>query len=125
MNLAHAATHAPTRDTGAPSRARQLANFAVFEAAWFACIVGVAHGRPAWGTAAYANYCDAAITDPSAYFGDNTARLRAIAKAQGIGAGLRPIACAGQHGARDGPGVLAGGQGRGRLAVAGAVVQGA
>ncbi len=23
--------------------------------------------RPAWGDAAYANYCDAAITDPSAY----------------------------------------------------------
>jgi hypothetical protein len=40
------------RDAGAPSRARQLANFAVFEAAWFACILGVAHGRPLWGTAA-------------------------------------------------------------------------
>ena len=37
--------------------------------------------RPAWGTAAYANYCDAAITDPSAYFGRNTARLRRIARA--------------------------------------------
>lgn len=36
--------------------------------------------RPAWGDAAYANYCDAAITDPSAYFGANTARLRAIAQ---------------------------------------------
>ena len=36
--------------------------------------------RPAWGDAAYANYCDAAITDPSAYFGDNTARLRVIAE---------------------------------------------
>ncbi|GAA4744505.1 FAD-binding oxidoreductase [Amnibacterium soli] len=35
--------------------------------------------RPAWGDAAYANYCDAAITDPSAYFGENTARLRRIA----------------------------------------------
>ena len=40
------------RDAGAPSRARQLANFAVFEGAWFACILGVAHGQPAWGTAA-------------------------------------------------------------------------
>ena len=40
------------RDAGAPSRARQLANFAAFEAAWFACILGVAHGRPLWGTAA-------------------------------------------------------------------------
>ena len=36
--------------------------------------------RPAWGDAAYANYCDAAITDPSAYFGANTARLRRIAQ---------------------------------------------
>jgi FAD/FMN-containing dehydrogenase len=36
--------------------------------------------RPAWGDAAYANYCDAAITDPSAYFGTNTARLRRIAQ---------------------------------------------
>ncbi|WP_375386895.1 FAD-binding oxidoreductase [uncultured Amnibacterium sp.] len=35
---------------------------------------------PAWGTAAYANYCDAAIPDPSAYFGANTPRLRAIAQ---------------------------------------------
>ena len=54
MNFTHAVarTSAPARDAGAPSRARQLANFAVFEAAWFACILGVAHGRPAWGTAA-------------------------------------------------------------------------
>jgi FAD/FMN-containing dehydrogenase len=37
--------------------------------------------RPAWGDAAYANYCDAAITDPSAYFGGNTDRLRRIARA--------------------------------------------
>jgi len=37
---------------GAPSRRRQLANFAVFEAAWFACILGAAHGHPVWGTAA-------------------------------------------------------------------------
>ena len=40
------------RDAGGPSRARLLANFAIFEAAWFACILGVAHGRPLWGTAA-------------------------------------------------------------------------
>ncbi|MFD1720374.1 FAD-binding oxidoreductase [Amnibacterium endophyticum] len=37
--------------------------------------------RPAWGDAAYANYCDAAITDPAAYFGANTPRLRGIARA--------------------------------------------
>ena len=40
------------RDAGGPSRARQLVNFAVFEAAWFACVLGAAHGRPLWGTAA-------------------------------------------------------------------------
>ena len=43
---------APERGAGGPSRARLLANFAVFEAAWFACILGVAHGRPLEGTAA-------------------------------------------------------------------------
>ena len=42
------------RDVGGPTRARQAANFVVFEAAWFACILGVAHGRPLWGTAAVA-----------------------------------------------------------------------
>ena len=36
--------------------------------------------QPAWGDAAYANYCDAAITDPSSYFGDNTSRLHRIAQ---------------------------------------------
>ena len=36
----------------APGRARQLANFAVFQGAWFAAIVGAAHGAPAWGSAA-------------------------------------------------------------------------
>jgi FAD/FMN-containing dehydrogenase len=36
--------------------------------------------RPAWGTSAYANYCDAAITDPTAYFGTNTTRLHGIAE---------------------------------------------
>jgi len=41
------ARHAPV-----PSRVRQLANFVIFEAAWFACILGVAHGMPLWGTAA-------------------------------------------------------------------------
>ena len=52
MNLAHAVVPAHARGAGAPSRARQLANFVVFEAAWFACILGVAHGQPLWGTAA-------------------------------------------------------------------------
>ena len=55
MSPARAATPAPARDArdaGAPSRGRLLANFVVFEAAWFACVVGVAHGVPGWGTAA-------------------------------------------------------------------------
>jgi len=50
MSAADLAT-APMR-AGAPSRKRQLANFAVFEAAWYACILGVAHGHPLWGSAA-------------------------------------------------------------------------
>ena len=54
MSFSHAAAPAvaPARDAGAPSRARQVANFVVFEAAWFACILGVARGEPGWGTAA-------------------------------------------------------------------------
>jgi len=57
MSLAHATAPVPARgarDAGAPSRARLLANFVVFEAAWFACIGAVAHGQPGWGTAAIA-----------------------------------------------------------------------
>ena len=52
MNLAHASppTVAPPHHAGGPSRTRQLVNFVVFEAAWFACIVGVARGEPGWGT---------------------------------------------------------------------------
>ena len=47
---APALARAVARDAGAPSRVRQLANFVVFEAAWFGCILGVANGRPGWGT---------------------------------------------------------------------------
>jgi FAD/FMN-containing dehydrogenase len=36
--------------------------------------------RPAWGDAAYANYCDAAVTEPSDYFDVNTSRLHRIAE---------------------------------------------
>lgn len=36
--------------------------------------------RQPWGDAAYANYCDAAITDPAAYFDVNTKRLHSIAE---------------------------------------------
>ena len=42
------------QDARAPSRARQLANFVVFEAAWFAAVLGAAHGVPLWGTLAVA-----------------------------------------------------------------------
>jgi hypothetical protein len=41
-------------DAAAPSRTRVIANVVVFEAAWFAAVVGAAHGVPAWGTAAIA-----------------------------------------------------------------------
>ena len=57
MNAAHAPPRAgarDVRDARGPSRGRALANFVVFEAAWFACILGVAHGQPLWGTAALA-----------------------------------------------------------------------
>ena len=56
VTLAHATApaRAPARDAHAPSRVRQLANFVVFEAAWFACILGVAHGQPLAGTAVVA-----------------------------------------------------------------------
>ena len=37
-----------------PTRARILANVIVYEAAWFACILGAANGQPAWGSAAAA-----------------------------------------------------------------------
>ncbi len=35
-----------------PTRAVQLANFVVFQLAWFAAVLGAARGAPAWGTAA-------------------------------------------------------------------------
>jgi len=62
MSVLHAASprsalvgdRVAARDAVAPSRVRQVANFAIFEAAWFACILGVAHGQPLWGTAAVA-----------------------------------------------------------------------
>jgi hypothetical protein len=60
MSMPHARSRLPAlaaerlvaRDAIAPSRVRLLANFAIFEAAWFAAILGAAHGAPAWGTAA-------------------------------------------------------------------------
>ncbi len=35
----------------APTRGVQLANFVVFQAAWFAAVLGAAHQLPLWGTA--------------------------------------------------------------------------
>lgn len=40
-----------TRDTGEPTRRRAVMNIIVFEAAWAGCILGVAGGQAAWGTA--------------------------------------------------------------------------
>ena len=51
-SITPAGGQAVARDAQVPSRVRQLANFVIFEAAWFACILGVAHGVPLWGTAA-------------------------------------------------------------------------
>ncbi len=42
---------APNETSGAPTRALQLANFIVFQAAWFAAVLGAAHRIPLWGTA--------------------------------------------------------------------------
>ncbi len=36
----------------APTRTLQIVNFVVFQAAWFAAVLGAAHGVPLWGTAA-------------------------------------------------------------------------
>ncbi|MDH6593409.1 hypothetical protein M2165_003298 [Variovorax sp. TBS-050B] len=46
--LARAPLHA------GPTRAIQLSNFAVFQLAWFAAVVGAAHGQPLAGTACVA-----------------------------------------------------------------------
>ena len=35
----------------APTRGIQIANFIVFQAAWFGAVLGAAHGLPLWGTA--------------------------------------------------------------------------
>ena len=45
---------ASARGTAAPTRAMQLANVVVFQAAWFAAVLGAAHGMPLLGTAAVA-----------------------------------------------------------------------
>ena len=57
MSLSETVAPAPARDArggSATSLAHRLVNFAVYEAAWFACIYGAAHGHPLWGTGAAA-----------------------------------------------------------------------
>jgi hypothetical protein len=51
MNLAAAMTTRPTGAPTAPTRGVQLANFVIFQAAWFAAVLGAAHQLPLWGTA--------------------------------------------------------------------------
>jgi len=53
MALRRMAPPVPARDA-APSRALQFANFVVFQLAWFACVLGGAHGMSLWGTACVA-----------------------------------------------------------------------
>ena len=42
------------RPAAAPTRGIQIANFIVFQAAWFGAVLGAAHGLPLWGTAGVA-----------------------------------------------------------------------
>ena len=44
-------TSAPRSNPVAPTRPMQIANFVVFQAAWFAAVLGAAHQIPLWGTA--------------------------------------------------------------------------
>ncbi len=45
-------TAPPTRPTAQPTRTILLYNVVAFQAAWFATVLGAAHGMPLWGTAA-------------------------------------------------------------------------
>jgi hypothetical protein len=47
-----AAAPASAEPLVAPTRGIQLANFVVFQAAWFAAVLGAAHRFPVWGTVA-------------------------------------------------------------------------
>ena len=51
MNLAAAMTTDLAGASTAPTRGVQIANFVVFQAAWFAAVLGAAHQLPLWGTA--------------------------------------------------------------------------
>lgn len=46
----HGTPHGSVTNT-APTRGVQIANFVVFQAAWFAAVLGAAHQIPLWGTA--------------------------------------------------------------------------
>lgn len=49
LALPQARAHVALRE---PGRVRQFANFVVFQGAWFAAVLGAAHGLPGWGSAA-------------------------------------------------------------------------
>ncbi len=51
MNPAAAMTTGLGAASTAPTRGVQIANFVVFQAAWFAAVLGAAHQLPLWGTA--------------------------------------------------------------------------
>lgn len=51
MNPAAAMTTGLAAASTAPTRGVQIANFVVFQAAWFAAVLGAAHQLPLWGTA--------------------------------------------------------------------------
>lgn len=56
MTAAAAASNpaAVPKAPAAPTRGMQLANFVVFQLAWFAAVLGAAHRLPLWGTACVA-----------------------------------------------------------------------
>lgn len=51
MNPAAAMATGLAGASTAPTRGVQIANFVVFQAAWFAAVLGAAHQLPLWGTA--------------------------------------------------------------------------
>jgi len=51
MNAASRQAGRAERDAGLPSRRRKVANFVLFQAAWFAAVLGAARQVPLWGTA--------------------------------------------------------------------------
>jgi hypothetical protein len=71
-----------------PGRARQAANFVVFQAAWFGAILGAAHGAPGWACAAVA----AAVAWHLWVSARPWAEARLVALACGLGAVVETFA---------------------------------